>query len=234
MNVKKNRMRRGSKLTQPMVDDTVCLEEKEFKQTFSKRDRAIKGFMINLFYPALLAVALFNLANYLLKDFSLIFQYRSLVFILVIAHFCLNYLFLYKNSSYYNVNGAEGWGWLLFVTDIGVIYFFGRLSFDIASHNMVTNNALSSIFALTFVKIYAALLIWELIRDEIRNVSHPNRGKQINRVLKNPYLRHMLAGGILFYLLHNSTIVFTLVFVLFLLHYLSLIVRDLRHKLIIA
>jgi hypothetical protein len=234
MNAKKNRMRRGSKLTQPIVEDTVKLEEQEFKQTFNKRERAIKGFIIHLFYPALLAVALFNLVNYLIKDVSLIFQYRSFMFILVIAHFCLNYLFLYKNSSYYNVNGAEGWGWLLFAADLGVIYLFARLSFSIVSHNVTTNAKLLSVFSITFVKIYLLLLAWEFIRDEIRQVSNPNRGKQLDRLLKNPYWRHMLIGTILFYLLHTSLVSFTLVFVLFLLHYLILIVKDVRQKIVIA
>jgi hypothetical protein len=234
MNAKKDRMRRGSKLSQPPVEDAVCLEEREFKQTFSKRNRAIKGVVINLFYPALLAVALYNLTTYIIHDLSLMFQYRSFMFVLVIIHFCLNYLFLYKNSSYYNVHGAGGWGWLLFAADLGVIYLFTRLSFSMLSQEIVTNSSLSSMLSMTFVKIYGLLLVWEIIRDEIRQVSNPNRGNQFKRLLKNPYLRHMLVGIVLFYLLHASQTLLALALIMILVHYLFLIVKDLRQKLVIA
>lgn len=226
-------MRRGSKLSQSAGGDAVRLEEKEFKQTFSKRDRAIKGFIINLFYPALLAVALYNLGSYIAKDLSALFQYSCLMFALIIGHLCLNYLFLHKNSSYYDVSEAEGWGWLLFVADIGVVFLFVQLSFSVLKQN-VPNDMLSSALSASFVKIYALLLLWEVFRDEIVQISNPNRGVRLKRLLKNPYLRHMLAGIILFSLLPTKWVLFALVFVLFLLHYLFLIIMDMRQKLVIA
>jgi hypothetical protein len=234
MDAKKNRMRRGSKLSQPSVENAVCLEEQEFKQTFSKRDRAIKGVIINLFYPALLAVALYNLGSYLAKDLSLMFQYGCLMFVLMIGHFCLNYLFLYKNSSYYNIPDADGWGWLLFVADIGIVFLFIQLSFSILNQDIVPNDVLSSMLSAKFVKIYALLLFWEVLRDEIIQISNPNRGARLKRLLKNPYLRHMLAGVILFYSLSANWFLFALAFALLLLHYLFLIIMDMRQKLVIA
>ncbi len=222
-------MRRGSKLSQPSVEDAVCLEEQEFKQTFSKRDRAIKGVIINLFYPALLAVSLYNLGSYIAGDLSLMFQYSCFMFAIMIVHLCLNYLFLYKNSSYYNVPGADGWGWLLFVADIGIVFLFVHLSFSILKQDIVVSSMLSA----SFVKIYALLLAWEVFRDEIIQVSNPNRGARPKRLLKNPYFRHMLAGIILFYLSHTYWFLFALVFILLLLHYLFLIILDMREKLII-
>ncbi len=232
MSAKKDRMRRGSKLSQAPTENAVCLEEQEFKQTFSKRDRAIKGFIINLFYPALLAVALYNLVTYLIHDASLLFQFQSLMSILVISHLCLNYMFLYRNSSYYNVHGAAGWGWLLFAADLGVIFLFAHLSFSLVTQNALADTALSAVFAMSFVKIYALLLAWEVIRDEIRQVSNPNRENQLKRLLKNPYLRHMLIGGILFYLVQTSEGLLALVFIIFLLHYLFLVMLDLKQKLV--
>ncbi len=232
MSAKKDRMRRGSKLSQSPTENAVCLEEQEFKQTFSKRDRAIKGFIINLFYPALLAVTLFNLVTYIIHDTSLIFQFQSLMLTLVIIHLCLNYMFLYRNSNYYSVHGAEGWGWLLFIADLGVIFLFARLSFSMVNQEIYLNSSLSSMFSMSFVKIYALLLVWEVIRDEIRQASNPNRGNQLKRLLKNPYLRHMLAGGILFYLVQTNKVLLVLVFISFLLHYFFLVVLDLKQKLV--
>ena len=232
---KKDRMKRGSRLTQPREDDVIKLEEAEFKQSFTKNtvtpaDQATQALMLRLLYPALLGVVAYRWATHTLDQPM---PYRSLIFLGLLLHFGLHYLFLYRNSGYYRMQGAEGWGWILFFVDLGLLYFYGKAAFALIAPEAQEGITISRILAPWLVKIHLLLIVWEIARAEVVGYAlSPDRGL-CSRVRKSPYSTFSIVGFILFMATKSWPFGFAVIFAGLLLFYLSLVVRDLQQKLVL-